>query len=48
MQAGVCGIKYLLGLTPAEVDFVYIHFVRCFENERLLKGGVLNGIKMTF
>lgn len=48
VQAGFGGIKWLRGLTAAEVGFVYIHFMRCFENKGLWKGGVLNGIKMAF
>lgn len=36
------------GLTPAKVDFVYIHFMHYFENKGLWKGGVLNGIEMAF
>jgi hypothetical protein len=49
MQAGFCGIKWLRSLTPAKVDFVYIHFMRCFGNKGVWKGaGGLNGIEMAF
>jgi len=48
MQTGFGGIKCLRGLTLAKVDFVYIHSMRCFENKGLWKGGVLNGIEVTF
>jgi len=48
MQAGFGGMKNLLGLTPAKADFVYIQFMRCFENNGLWKGGGLNGIEKAF